>query len=74
MTIVYAAIVKMHCSAQVVYREKDRENKMVKCGLAIADMDIQSFTQINHILGVYNDNNAHISGEIDMDSLWRASP
>jgi hypothetical protein len=69
--IVYAGIVKMKCSAQVVYRQEYQENKLVKCGLAIADMDLQSFTQLNHILGVYNDDNARISTEIDMDSLWK---
>jgi hypothetical protein len=68
--IVYAGIVKMKCSVQVVYRQEDQEDNMVKCGLAIADMDLQSFTQLNHILGVYNDCNARISSEIDMDSLW----
>jgi hypothetical protein len=68
--IVYAGIVKMKCSAQVVYRQEYQEDKLVKCGLAIADMDLQSFTQLNHILGIYNDDNARISTEIDMDSLW----
>jgi hypothetical protein len=70
IVIVYAGIVKMKCSAQVVYRQEDQDNIMIKCGLAIADMDLQSFTQLNHILGVYNDNYARISSEVEMDSLW----
>jgi hypothetical protein len=70
ISIVYAGIVKMKCSAQVVYREEDQVDSMVKCGLAISDMDLQSFTKLNHILGMHNDNNARISNEIDMDSLW----
>jgi hypothetical protein len=70
IVIVYAGIVKMRCSAQVVYRHEDQEDTMIKCGLAIADMDLQSFTQLNHILGVYNDNYARISSEVEMDSLW----
>ena len=70
LTIVYVGIVKMDCSAQVVYREEDKENKMVKCGLAITDMDVQSYSHLNHILGVYLDGYARVSTEVDMDSLW----
>jgi hypothetical protein len=70
ITIIYADIVKMTCSAQVVYRHEEPETKMVKCGLAIADMDLQSFTHLNHILGVSNDSNARVSSDIEMDSLW----
>jgi hypothetical protein len=70
MSIVYAGIIKMNCSAQVVYRQEDQENNMAKCGLAIADMDLQSFTHLNHILGVYNDNYARVSNEVEMNALW----
>jgi hypothetical protein len=70
LTIVYAGTVKMDCSAQVVYREEDKENKKVKCGLAITDMNIKSFSHLNHILGVYLDGHAHVSTEVDMDALW----
>ena len=70
MTIVYAGIVNMRCSAQVVYRHEETESNLVKCGLAIADMDIESFTNLNHILGVTNDSNAGVSSDVDMDTLW----
>jgi hypothetical protein len=70
INIVYAGIVKMRCSAQVVYRHEEPENNMVKCGLAIADMDLESFTNLNHILGVSNDSNTGVSSEVEMDALW----
>lgn len=70
LTIVYAGIVKMDCSAQVIYREEDKENKMVKCGLAITDMNVQSYSHLNHILGVYLDGYARVSTEVDLDALW----
>jgi hypothetical protein len=70
MSIVYAGIIKMSCSAQVLYRQEDPESNMVKCGLAIADMDLQSFTHLNHILGVYIDNHSRISSQVDMNALW----
>ena len=70
INIVYAGIVKMRCSAQVVYRHEEPESNMVKCGLAIADMDLESFTNLNHILGVSNDSNTGVSSEVEMDALW----
>ena len=70
ISIVYASIIEMKCSAQVLYRQEDDENNMAKCGLAIADMDLQSFTHLNHILGVYNDNHSRVSSKVDMDTLW----
>lgn len=70
MSIVYAGILKMNCSVQVVYRQENQENNIVQCGLAIADMDVQSYTFLNHILGVYIDNNARVSTAVDMDALW----
>ena len=70
LTIVYAGIVKMNCSVQVVYREEDKENKMVKCGLAITDMDVQDYSHLSHILGVYLDSHARVSTKVDMDALW----
>jgi hypothetical protein len=70
MTIVYAGILKMKCSAQVVYRHEDEEKKMVHCGLAITDMDVKSYSYLNHILGTYIDNHARVSTEVNMDALW----
>jgi hypothetical protein len=70
MTIVYAGILKMKCSAQVIYRHEEKDSNIVICGLAIADMDIQSYSYLNHILGTYIDNYARVSTEVDMDALW----
>ena len=70
MSIVYAGILKMECSAQVIYRKQDDATKMVQCGLAIADMDVKSYSKLNHILMTYLDHNARVSTEVDMDALW----
>jgi hypothetical protein len=70
MSIVYAGILKMDCSVHVLYRHEDKNNNQVQCGLAITDMDVQSYSRFNHILGVYLDNNARVSTEVDMESLW----
>jgi hypothetical protein len=70
MSIVYAGLLKMECSAQVIYRKQDDATKMLQCGLAIADMDVQSYSKLNHILMTYLDHNARVSTEVDMDALW----
>jgi hypothetical protein len=70
ISIVYAGIVKMKCSAQVVYREVEAETNMIKHGLAIADMNLESFTHLSQILGTSNVSYASISTEVEMDTLW----
>lgn len=70
ISIVYAGIVKMKCSAQVVYQQVDQETKSIKYGLAIAEMSLESFTHLSQILGVSNDSHASISTEVEMDTLW----
>jgi hypothetical protein len=68
--IVYAGILKIDCTTQIVYRQEDQENNTVQCGLAIMDMDIHSYTKLNHILGTYLDSNARVSNDVNMDELW----
>jgi hypothetical protein len=70
IVIAYAGILKIDCCAQVVYRQEDQENNDVQCGLAIVDMDVHSYSKLNHILGTYLDSNARVSNEVDMDALW----
>lgn len=70
VTVIYAGIVKMKCSAQVVYRQADKKTDTIKYGLAIEDMDIESFTHLSQILGISNDRYARISTEVEMDTLW----
>ncbi len=69
-TIVYAGVLKIPCSIQVLYRREDKNNNCVYFGLTITDMDLKSYTNLNHILGTYVDGNARVSTEVDMDALW----
>ncbi len=66
----YAGVVQMKCSAQVVYCKEDVGNNIVQCGLAITDIDIQSFSRLNHLVGAHLDSGAHVSTTVDMDALW----
>lgn len=68
--IIYAGVVNINCSSQVVYRQENQQNKTIKCGLAIIDMSIKDCTVLNHILGTYLDSYAHFSTKVDLDALW----
>jgi hypothetical protein len=69
MLIIYAGELKMKCTAQVIYRKKQEENK-VFCGLAVLDMDVHSYSRLNRILALNMDHHSYISTEVDMDALW----
>jgi hypothetical protein len=70
ISIIYTGIIKMDCSAQVLYRREDQENKSVQCGVAILDMDVKAYSYLNHILGAHLDSNARVSTNVDMEALW----
>jgi hypothetical protein len=69
LSIIYAGELKMNCMAQVLYRQKQNENKIC-CGIAILDMDIHSYSRLNRILSLEMDPHTYISTEVDMDALW----
>lgn len=68
LSITYAGSLKLGCMAQVLYRRVEEEN--VCCGFAILDMDILSYSRLNHILSTNTDSHAYISTEVDTDALW----
>jgi len=64
----------INCQAQVVYRKKIDEAKekdsLLKCGLAILDMDIEEHRKLLSLLHQAADRHSYLSGSIDMDALW----
>ena len=69
LNINYSGTLTMPCTAQVLYRRKEKEC-LFRCGLAILDMDITSYGNLSNILGNMVDPNVHICDEINMDALW----
>lgn len=69
MTINFAGFLKIKCVAQVIYRI-EKEEKTVRYGLAILDMNINSYSQLTHILTNALEPNAYIFSEVDMAALW----
>lgn len=70
LCIHYAGIIDMKCSAQVVYCRPDQETNLIHSGLAITDMDVISYSRLNHLVGAYLDSSAHVSTTVDMEALW----
>ncbi len=70
LTIVYAGIVKMNCSARVIYREAQDADGRIKYGLALTDMDLESYTRLRQVLNVTDRIHASISTDVDMEALW----
>ena len=62
-------VLEMACSAQVIY-SRETEDQGFRCGLAILDMSVASYSRLTHILTNALDPNAYISCEIDMEALW----
>jgi hypothetical protein len=69
LSIDFAGTSKLKCTAQVIYR-LETEEPTVRCGLAIHDMDMNSYSHLTHILSNALDRHTYISGELDMDALW----
>ena len=69
LTIEFANIIKIKCSAQVISR-LEMEEKKVRCGFSLLDMEINSYSQLYHILANSLDPYAHVSNRVEMDELW----
>jgi hypothetical protein len=69
LTIDFAGALRLKCCAQVIYRVV-AEEASVRCGLAILDMDMSTYSRLTHILTKALDPHAYISNEVDMDELW----
>jgi hypothetical protein len=63
-----AGIPIANCVAQIIYRRIVEDD--IQYGFAILDMDIHSYSRINHVLGINSDPKISISTEVDMDALW----
>jgi len=69
LTINVAGILRMKCTAQVIYRLEEIEKGM-RCGIAILDMDINTYSHLTHMLTNALDPQAYIFSDIDIEDLW----
>ncbi len=69
LTINFAGALAIRCNAQVIYRVK-KDEKNVCIGLAILDMDIDTYSRLTHILTNAMDPHFYTSKDVDMAALW----
>ncbi|MBW2028757.1 MAG: PilZ domain-containing protein [Deltaproteobacteria bacterium] len=69
MEIDFQGASAISCEAQVIYRMPGDE-KGVRCGISVLDMDIIAYSRLTHILTSALDPHAYISSRVDMNSLW----
>lgn len=70
LVIQFADGLKIKCSAQVIYRSEEEE-KGIRCGITILDMDLAAYTRLNGILTNFLDPHAYICDEVDVEALWK---
>ena len=68
LSIHLAGISIANCVAQIIYRRIEEND--IQYGFAILDMDIHSYSRINHVLGINVDPKISVSTEVDIDALW----
>lgn len=68
LSIIHAGITIAQCAAQVIYRRT--EATATRCGIAILDMDIHSYSRINRLLSAHADVHIAVSTHVDTDALW----
>jgi hypothetical protein len=71
LTINYAGTTELKCKSQVIYRQQHLDKKKTRCGLAILDMDLKSYSGLINIINHTEDYHIYISNKINMDSLWK---
>ena len=70
LSIIYAGVFELECNVtQVVYRVRLNDKK-VRCGVAILDMTIDTYTKLANILSNALDPHTQISCDVDVDDLW----
>jgi hypothetical protein len=69
----FAGSFRITCRAQVVYRNTSSNGEkdgVVKCGLAILDMDMVDQIKLLSLLHQTDNRNSYINTSVDMDTLW----
>ena len=69
LSIHFAGSLKMQFPAQVIHRKIESE-KEIRYGIAILDMDMNTYSRYADIMINTAEEHTHLSGEVDLDELW----
>lgn len=65
---------RLKCMAQVLYRkivDHDQDDNLVKCGVAILDMNLRDHMKLMQILNQAENKHSYIDNKVDIDALWK---
>ena len=69
LKIAFPGGMQLECDVQIIYCIKG-ENKKIRSGIAVLDMNHDTYTRLANILVNAKDPHAHISGKLDLAELW----
>lgn len=61
---------KLECTAQIIHRTHLPDNKTVKIGLALLDIDPLEHMELVSLLQQAKDPDTYVSNQVDIDALW----
>ena len=73
MELSLADSIRIKCKAQVVYRKligDHLQNRRIKCGFTILDMDAQAHLKLLALLQQADDKKSYVCNQVDLDALW----
>jgi len=69
LSIIFSGDTVARCTAQVIYRKLEKKG-LLRCGLAILDMDVTMFGRMSNVLFNVTDPNVFVDHKVDMEALW----
>jgi hypothetical protein len=70
LEIRFAESLKMTCDVQVIYRRKTKKD-LIRCGVAILDMNFRDYRNLSHIMVHAGDPQARFNSDIEAEPLWK---
>ena len=73
MELHFTSSLRLKCKAQVIYRqpiESPKQKTLIKCGLALLDMDTEEHIQLVSLLQQAENEHSFACNKVDLDDLW----
>jgi hypothetical protein len=74
LDLCFAGGFTLKCMAQILYKKNskhDDNDNIVKCGIAILDMNLRDHMKLMAILNQAEDKNSYIENKVNIDALWK---
>ncbi|MBW1895151.1 MAG: PilZ domain-containing protein [Deltaproteobacteria bacterium] len=73
LDLCFAGDFRLKCMAQILYRKhiENDDGNLVKCGIAILDMNLRDHMKLMAILNQAENKNSYIDNKVNIDALWK---